>query len=91
MTEILIRRAGLNDADLENRVYEGVRKSSLPATRGQWNLHGRKYNIKGVYNLRGSPGIELIFDDGVGSDLKEYLVLCEQRKRERASNLNREV
>lgn len=59
-----------------NSGYEGVRKSTVPDTRGQWNLHGRKYTLQGLYNLSKTPGITLILPEEIQAELKAY----EQRK-----------
>ena len=79
--EIKVIRADLGSGFLETRMYEALRKSRLPCSLGRWNQHGRKYNIKGLYNLVRTPEIEAIFDDNIEADLRAYEKTLEHRNK----------
>ena len=47
---------GIPPSDLTMREYIGVRRSENSGN-GNWNPHGRRYSIKGLYNLVRTPEI----------------------------------
>jgi len=76
--ELKIIRADFGTGALENRIYEALRKSELPCSLGRWNQHGRRYNIKGLYNLIRTPGIKATFTDSIENDYREF----EERRKQ---------
>ncbi|MAH03538.1 hypothetical protein CMI39_01995 [Candidatus Pacearchaeota archaeon] len=66
----IIRKDDGISKNLMKRIYEGLKKSNFPEE--EWNLHGRRYSIKGLDNLSKTPGIKLFLGEGIEEDLKEY-------------------
>jgi len=79
--EIKIIRTDLGNSSLEVRTYEALRKSKLPFSAGEWNQHGRRYNVRGLYNLINTPGIFPQFEDSIEKDIREYTLLKNSRRQ----------
>ncbi|HED05583.1 MAG TPA: hypothetical protein ENI61_02730 [Ignavibacteria bacterium] len=57
--------------------YEGIRKSKFD--KDVWNVQGRYYNLKALYNLSKTKGLELLLNDGIKKDLETYEMQREKR------------
>ena len=68
----IVGRFGAKNLPLELRMYEALRMSELAVSTGEWNQHGRHYNIRGIHNLSRTPGISLELADSVEEDLEAY-------------------
>lgn len=65
--KLLIRKNRMMPVGYEE--YEALKYKN-----GSPNPHGRKYNIKALYNLVRTPGIETIITHEIEQDLKKYKI-----------------
>ena len=70
--KVKIIRAYLGNLPLQFRIYEALRRQGFQGSGQEWNQHGRRYSIKGLYNLLKTSGIEAVFEDSIKSDLTAY-------------------
>ena len=67
--DVRIIRADFGKVNLEMRRYEALRKSKFGSG---WNTYGRKYGIRGLYNLVRTSGVQVEFSNHIGADLRIY-------------------
>ena len=73
-----IIRLNSKGLSLERRAYEALKKSKF--NEDEWNLQGRHYNIKQLYNLSRTLELELSFGEEIGDDLETYK--CKLKKNQ---------
>ena len=75
----IVRVDYIKSEKLEEKLYEALRRPKIPSDR-EWNEHGRRYNIRGLYNLvRNSEkqGIKIYFDP---PEIIEEIKLYEEKR-----------